>query len=297
MKERLKSFAKSVPAIMSLRKALLKTKFQLTDIRDSYLSRSLAPKATPYGFSLVGSTSIHHRAMQLGEFEPEETALFSQLFKETDVFVDVGANVGFYACLARSKGLHVVAVEPMAKNLAHLYQNLRANDWEDVEVFPVGLSDRSGIATLFGASSTGASLISTWAGSSPAFHRTIALSTLDILLGDRFSDQRLCIKIDVEGAEYSALLGAVNTIGMSPRPIWLIEICLSEYHPDGLNPWFAATFELFLGLGYEARTADSRDMLVTREDVSRWVREGRAQSGTINYIFRQARGLPVDAAG
>lgn len=289
MTGRIKEFLKSVPAIRSLHTVLLRIKYQLLDIRDSYLSRPLAPMATPYGFSLVGSTSVHHRAMQLGTFEPEETAVFSALCPDIDTFVDVGANVGFYACLAKSMRLQVVAVEPMAKNLSHLYRNLRANGWEDVEVFPVGLGERPGIATLFGASSTGASLISDWAGSSPAFHRTIALSTLDILLGDRFQGKRLCIKIDVEGAEYPALRGAAKVMAMDPKPVWLIEICLSEYHPQGLNPWFQATFELFWALGYEARTADSRDLIVSRDDVSRWVSAGRAESGTINYVFRHLR--------
>lgn len=298
MKSRILNLLKSVPALRKLRRALVLGKFELKDIYDSYFSRGISPRATPYGFSLVGSNSIHHRAMQQGTFEREETALFSEIFGESDVFVDVGANVGFFSCLARSKGLHVVAVEPLEKNLSYLYRNLAANHWHDVEVFPVGLSATPGIATLYGASSTGASLIATWAGASRVFQRTIALSTMDILLADRFEGKRLFVKIDVEGAEYSVLSGARKVLAASPSPVWVIEICLHEYHPQGFNPDFQRIFELFWEHGYEARTADARSAIVSSEDVRRWVQSGRADSGTINYRFsvppalREHRGVP-----
>ncbi|RBA24012.1 hypothetical protein [Herminiimonas fonticola] len=85
-------------------------KFELKDIHDSYLSRPTKPQMSPYGFNLVGSKSMHHIAMQRGEFESEETALFMKQFQQADVFVDVGANIGFYSCLAKSVGKHVIAV-------------------------------------------------------------------------------------------------------------------------------------------------------------------------------------------
>ena len=94
----------------------------------------------------------------------EETALMRQHLSQSDVFIDVGANIGFYSCLARSLGKQVIAIEPLLKNLNHLYSNLIDNTWKDVEVFPVGLSDHPGLAVLYGASSTGASLISNWVG-------------------------------------------------------------------------------------------------------------------------------------
>jgi len=223
--------------------------------------------------------------MQAGTFEPEETALVQQYLHDAEVFVDVGANIGFYTCIARSSGKQVIAVEPLRRNLDYLYVNLAANRWNDIEVYPVGLSDRPGLGVLYGASVTGASLIRWWAGASQVFQRMIPLSTLDILLGARFSGKKLVIKIDVEGAEYQVLLGTRKIISMSPRPTWLIEICLNEYHPAGLNPNYAATFEIFWKHGYEARTADRRNQVVLPADVQRWVNAGSCHSGVINYNF------------
>lgn len=231
---------------------------------------------------------MHHRAMQLGTFEPEEVEIFKDQFRAADVFVDVGSNIGFYTCMARLEGLHVLAVEPLLSNLEYLYANLKANEWADVEVFPMGLTDKSGIATLFGASSTGASLIGNWAGASKVFQRTIPLSTLDILTGNRFAGKKIFIKIDVEGVEYSVLSGALQLMKTEPKPTWVLEVCLNEYYPGGLNPHFSEVFDLFWKNGYEVRTADKRSKLVLPEDVSRWMKSGSSDSGAINYIF-----LPV----
>jgi FkbM family methyltransferase len=241
--------------------------------------------ATPYGFTLRGSSSMHHCNMQKGTFEEEETTLMRQYISQSDVFIDVGANIGFYSCLARSIGKQVIAVEPLSINLNHLYSNLIDNNWKDIEVFPVGLSDRPGLAILYGASSTGASLITNWAGASKRFRRVISLSTLDILIGDRFTGKKLFIKIDVEGFEHPVLMGALKTMKRTPLPTWLIEICLSEFHPSGLNPNYEATFEMFWQHDYEVRTADRQNRLIKSEDIKRWIQTGRCDSGVINYVI------------
>lgn len=285
-KQYLKQYPLLVEALQTMRHFF---KYELKDIRDSYFSKASKPLITPYGFKLIGSNSIHHHAMQEGTFEPEEVALFKEQFFQADIFVDVGSNIGFYACLARSAGRHVVAVEPLPKNLEYLSTNLLANGWKDVEVFPVGLSESPGLATLYGASSTGASLIGNWAGASAFFHRTIPISTLDILLGNRFVGKKIFIKIDVEGVEYSVLLGGEGVMQMQPKPTWVLEVCLNQFHPKGVNPDFKDVFDLFWRHGYEARTADKNNKLIQPSDVERWVSLGICDSGTINYKFESLR--------
>lgn len=281
LKKRLRDF----PPALATHRFVRRVDWWLRDIRSAFFSRSTELRTTPYGFKLRGTNSIHHVAMQEGKFEPEETAQFKEAFRHADVFVDVGANIGFYSCLARWSALHVVAIEPLAKNLDYLYANCWANDWKDIEVFPVGVSESPGFATLYGGSSTGASLIGGWAGASKKLRRLIPLSTLDILVGDRFAGKRVVIKIDVEGAEFPVLLGASSLMDVRPKPIWVVEICLSEYHPAGMNPHFLDTFSLFWQRGYEVRTADERNKLIQRADVEGWLKCGRCDSGVINYKF------------
>jgi len=236
-------------------------------------------KPTPFGFRMKG-----HGSMQRGDFERGETALVRQLLPDVSTFVDVGANVGFFSCLARQAERHVVAVEPSAQNLDLLLGNLAENGWTDVEVYPVALAREPGIATLYGEG-TGASMVRRWSGTSEVWRRLVPVSTLDVLLDNRFAGERLMIKIDVEGLEYAVLAGASNTLTRQPSPTWLLEVCLTEHHPGGRNPDFAAVFETFWRHGYEARTADTEHRLVGPEDVARWIAAGARDFGWINFLF------------
>jgi hypothetical protein len=164
MFKKLKQHLKRYPLAIKVHGSLYRVKLWLKDVSSVYISRSTKMKMTPLGIKLIGSNSIHHLAMQKGTFEPEETVLFKNLFRSADVFVDVGANIGFYTCIARLADKHVVAIEPLQKNLKYLYSNISGNGWNDIEVFPVGLNESPGLATLYGGSSTGASLIGIYVG-------------------------------------------------------------------------------------------------------------------------------------
>ena len=237
------------------------------------------PVPTSFGFKLAGNV-----AMAAGVFETEEIEVFLRLLQKASTCIDIGANIGLYTCLAAAQGKHVVAVEPLAVNLAALYQNLLCNDFLDVEVFPVGLSGKAGIKRLFGGN-TAASFVPGWAGTSDKWYEIVPISTLDIIVNSRFSGQPILVKIDVEGFEYEVLSGAEHTLSLSPRPAWLVEICLSENFPGGLNDKFHDTFELFWRRGYEARTANRDERLIHPSDVGRWVKQGYVDFGSYNYLF------------
>src|SRR5882762_2990751 len=57
--------------------------------RLSHEMRRHPEKTTPFGFRFMGNTR-----MQNGNFEPDETHLLQRVAAKTDVFVDVGANIG-----------------------------------------------------------------------------------------------------------------------------------------------------------------------------------------------------------
>lgn len=237
------------------------------------------PLLTPFGFKFAGNQS-----MITGSFERDEIAAFLKYIPRASACIDIGANIGFYTCLAASQGKHAVAIEPLRNNLKMLYANLACNEFTEVEVFPLGLSGRGGIKRLFGYG-TGASFVSGWAGVSDRHYEIVPVTTLDIIVNGRFDGQPLFIKMDVEGFENEVLKGAGHTLSASPKPIWLVEICLDEHFPGGLNHEFRQTFEVFRDHGYEARTADDSGQLVTPEDVSRWADKGHVDFGRHNYLF------------
>ena len=92
------------------------------------------------------------------------------------------------------------------------------------------------------------------------------------------------IKIDVEGMEYGVLLGAMGLVKGLPRPKWVLEITLNEFHPGKINPDFQKTFEIFWRNGYEIYTANRAKRRVTPDDVARWVKNQRTDFDVINYF-------------
>lgn len=250
---------------------------------------------TPLGYRFAGSDD-----MIAGTFEPEERRLLQEYLADADLFVDIGANVGYFTCLACSLGKQVIAVEPLWSNLQYLYENLHANGWSHgIEIYPVGLADKPGLARLYGGG-TGASLVPGWAGAVASFGRTIPLTTLDIILGKRFQHKRIVIKMDVEGAEYNALLGAMQTMKVVPRPIWLIEITLAKHRKGNRNPHFRSTFQLFWSHGYRSVSIGQQWMELHPADVEKYINMTADKDvETDNYLFLHGsnlRNLPSQIA-
>jgi FkbM family methyltransferase len=241
---------------------------------------------TPFGFKLASGYHPAYKLMQTGKYEMEEAALVDKLLDGVDVFVDVGANIGYFTCIALQKGKRVISVEPQRQNLTCLYQNLILNSWQDnSEVFPVALSEKPGLLPLYGASGPAASLIQNWSGYSSRFKQIVPVSTLDNIIGCRYQDKELLIKVDVEGVEYKVLKGASDTLKRNSSCIWMMEILLQKYHPEGLNPAYQKIFKLFWENGYKAYTATETPKLVTAQDVEGWLGDRMSGSGTANYIF------------
>lgn len=249
------------------------------DVRNAWTLRSSTQTPTPFGFRLAG-----HEAMASGAFEPEETAFLESKLQTSDVFVDVGANVGFYVCLAATRGTRVIAIEPLRENQDYLYRNVEHNGLRDVEIFPMAVGDTAGLLPIYGGA-TGASLVSGWAGATKEHRTTVPITTLDTILGDRFEGRRLLLKVDVEGAELAVVRGAARTLARHPRPIWMIEVCLTEHHPDGLNRDFGEVFETMWNAGYRAFTIGKERREIHPTDVARWTTARRKDFGGHNYEF------------
>lgn len=256
-----------------------------SDWLNTYIFKKNVQYDTPFGFKMITRNYIANRMMMKATFETDEIELIKENLSNAEVFVDVGANIGLYTCIARALGKYVIAIEPQPQNLSCLYANLKINNWQDTEVFPLGLSSKPGMLILYGASGPSASLISGWAGYSSRYQRVIPVNTLDTLLSERFSGKKLFIKIDVEGAEYNVLGGALKTLSISPKPNWFVEICLNEFHPGGINHNYEATFDLFWRHGYEARIANKEAALVTAKDIKSWGTNKRPGMRNFNYLF------------
>jgi len=90
---------------------------------------------------IVGSST---HGCWLGTYEHENQRLFASLVPANGTVYDIGANVGFYTLLAASRAKRVIAVEPLAENVAYLKRHLDLNGVCNVEVWPAAVADKEG---------------------------------------------------------------------------------------------------------------------------------------------------------
>jgi len=157
-----------------------------------------------------------------GEYEPHVASTLDRLLGEGDVFVDVGANVGYHTFRASARvGAtgRVVAVEANPENARLIAHTIESNGITNVELVPVALAAGRGyvsfgthVGSNGGFLPDGASTIGSGRGT---IVPTMALDDLDL---ERVS----VVKIDVEGAEGIVIDGATRTIELL-RPTFVME--------------------------------------------------------------------------
>ncbi|WP_433341223.1 FkbM family methyltransferase [Streptomyces sp. CA-253872] len=192
---------------------------------ESYLNESLlaAPRQrrcrTRVGtrFNVDTRDLIQRYIYMFGMWEPNLTKWLSSRLKPGDVFVDVGANIGYFSALGArlvGAGGGVVSVEASPTFAELLRANLRLNHADNVRLVEQAVSDREETLTLTLASSAnmGANSIVPYDGPIEARHEVPASPLASLLTEDEVRRARV-IKIDVEGAEGKAVRGLAPLLG------------------------------------------------------------------------------------
>ena len=243
------------------------------------------PQKTPMGFKLAGGDGT--ALMKNGQHEPEETQIVKRILSSVDIVINVGANVGYYCCIALSKEKYVVAFEPINLNLRYLLANIKANNWESrIEVYPMALSNKVSVIEMYG-NATGSSLLKEWSRVPERYVALVPSTTLDNALDKRFQGKRCLIIVDIEGTEKFMLEGASLMIDMLPKPIWMMEILIFEplSNVNSINPNLLSTFRIFRDNGYEAFTADRQCRVIYPDEVEKIVESGIDTLHTTNFLF------------
>jgi FkbM family methyltransferase len=156
---------------------------------------------------------LRHRSF-LAAYAADEAEVYyrqvlESLLEPGATFVDGGAHLGLYSIVAARRVApqgEVLAFEPDSYNLRALRVNLRLNGTEHVEVRQQALGAEPGVDAFFEAYAAGSSSAHPRPGY-PALRRTtVETTTLDAALAGR-TLSRLVVKLDLEGAEPSALAG------------------------------------------------------------------------------------------
>ena len=160
-------------------------------------------------------------------YERDVTALFRSRLQPGMSVVDIGANIGYFTMLAASlvgpQG-HVLAVEPNPRNVRLIEASRRANHFDHVTIAQSAAGRETGILILNTSYSNG-----TTSALPDELGQLLSAESVSCLRLDRLLDDTATvdlIKVDVEGAEYNALLGAEATIRRC-RPF-----IISEFSPS-----------------------------------------------------------------
>ncbi len=203
------------------------------------------------GFVIYSSLddSAVGKHVRADNYEREVTAVFRSIVEPGMSVVDIGANIGYFTMLAASlvgSAGRVLAVEPNPRNVRMLEASRRANGFDRVTIAQTAAGRETGLLLLNTSYSNGTT--SDLPADLQALFGAQAVPgiRLDSLL-DRDAQVDV-IKIDVEGAEYNALLGAEATLRRC-RPL-----LISEFSPSLMPGISNITGEDYLrwltGLGY-----------------------------------------------
>ena len=169
-----------------------------------------------------------------------------------DVFVDIGANIGYDTLLGSwrvGEAGRVVAIEAMPATFSLLQRNLALNDGaSNVRAVQVAVSDKPGTLDLYHVEERNIGSISTLANRGT---RRVATATaarlIDILRADEFARVRL-IKIDVEGGEPAVLRGILDNLDSFPTTTDI----LVEISPQDDSAGWREIFDRLTAAGYRA---------------------------------------------
>ncbi len=147
-------------------------------------------------------------------------------------FVDVGANVGYFALLASTLGARVVAYEPTPSVFARLQENVTLNGFQ-ADLVNAAVMDQPGTLSLHlsGDDPEANSLF----GNDGQCVQVPAVS-LDEDLAARGIEHVDVLKIDAEGAEPFVLDGAARLLSSPNPPAILVEVNAFTLNCAGFQP-------------------------------------------------------------
>ena len=214
----------------------------------------LAPFANDLVIRLQHGRAAATGVLYLGLPEVESMTFFAHALRPSDLFVDVGANIGTYSVLAAGvAGCHVVAIEPVPGTHRLLVENIRCNQLSElVQALNIAASDKAGSVRMTGNLDSTNHVLS----GKDAAGIEVPTATLDTLVQ---AEGPIFVKMDVEGHEQSALRGAERLLSDSRLSALVMEFgCGAHFGVDE-----AALYRSVLDHGFESCAYDPESRRLT----------------------------------
>lgn len=206
-----------------------------------------------------------------GSYSGDQLSILERILNTDSVFLDVGANQGEFSIAAArivQQG-KVIAFEPVSEWRNRLVENVKLNNFQNVQVIPIALGEKEGEFPIYESQKSFND--GTWyEGLSTLFAQDsrhhvrgkVLVRKLDNILEELAISRVDVIKLDIEGAEWIALRGAAKTITRD-RPVLILEIGRDTCRAAGYEP--EALIEWLTGLNYriEKITEKGETLLIT----------------------------------
>jgi FkbM family methyltransferase len=211
--------------------------------------------ATLHGTFWINPVNHLGSLLQGGEYEPSMRRVLERYLRPGGVFIDLGANEGYFSVVASrivgAAGV-VVAVEPQSRLQPVIAKNISLNAAQNVRLVRVALSQDGGPVLLrltheMNSGATGVFQSTRY----PQRTESVSGQTLPGLLADEGLQGCDLMKVDVEGAEYAIFMGDPATAVLCAGTVKCIAL---EYHDRQLaaNGFSGRTLhEHILRCGYE----------------------------------------------
>lgn len=219
------------------------------------------------------SDHIGNQIFWFGHYSADVLSLTDRLLRPSDVVLDVGANLGEFSVFAAKRVpdgvLH--AFEPAQKLFSLARRNVDVNGFSNAHVHAVGLSDHPGRFPIYKTAARGADrsinngLNSLFKGDGLDVSEVIEVVRLDDWCDKNLVSRLDLIKMDVEGAELSALQGGEKTLRRL-KPKMIIEINDTTCARAGYTT--RNLVDYIVGLGYAISNIDQQGQTYVASDLN-----------------------------
>ena len=178
---------------------------------------------------LINPLEHHQRMLLFGApYEPEVTVFLREVLRPGMVFIDVGANLGYYTLLGAkrvgSRG-QVHAFEPAPLQFQHLTLNVRTNQVANVVLNKCAVADHVGEIQFFVSDGWNQGTHSLGMVQRNMRARQVKCTSLDEYVSEASLDRVDVVKMDVEGAELLVCRGARRMLASLKPAVIVFEAC------------------------------------------------------------------------
>jgi FkbM family methyltransferase len=228
---------------------------RIADVVLSHMNRDVECHPLPGVTVSLRANQRIERWMWAGAYEQELVSLLKRTLKPGMTVLDLGANIGYFSVIAArlvNDNGQVHAFEPMPQNVVRLQRNLEPFHWAVAHPYAVG-NVTGEVPIHYSDTEAGwASIHEQHRQGSLPCTSVVSAIRLDDWIPDNPLDRIDFIKLDIEGSELNALLGARQTLSHFHPTI--VAETKSGWNRDEIRQLLSAT-------GYECRSFDGDSIL------------------------------------